>query len=45
VKKTNIIRDIVIRHGKKTRRGSIIQNGLAEYGFLYDVIIELENNE
>lgn len=39
-----LTRSIVLKHGKTTRNGQIILSSLTEYGFLYDVIIELENN-
>ena len=42
--RVSLVRDLVSKHGKKTRNGQIILNSLAEYGFLYDEIIELENN-
>lgn len=43
--KVNLTREIVKKHGRKTRNGQIILNSLFEYGFLYDIIIKLENNE
>lgn len=42
--KKHLIRSIVLKHGKTTRNGQIILSSLPEYGFLYDIIIDLENN-
>jgi len=42
--KVALTRTMVIKHGKTTRNGQIILNSLTEYGFLYDIVIDLENN-
>ena len=42
--KKTLIQSIVLKHGKTSRAGQIILSSLPEYGFLYDVILELGNN-
>lgn len=41
--KVTIMQSLALKHGKKTRNGQIILNSLPEYGYLYDIIAELES--